>query len=275
VASNVFNFNNGNDAIQPFGRGHSILKNRFINISSMEGNANHPDLCQAFGSGGGQSYDLLFEGNVAMNCEGQGIRVEAQAQPNIRNWRIVNNLFYRQGASTIMCGGDSISVWNNTFIDCTTNTAHPVTWFDSSNGLGSNGSCYNNIFIGCGIKPDSREMGFFIAAGRATNTFMHDHNFVSGPAPTFAPKKVGADPIWNFRDEHGVNGGDPLFRSWDTRDFRLAKGSPLADKGMGIMLLGAITVDLENKPRGMGAGWDIGAYEFGDEPAPVSGVTVE
>jgi hypothetical protein len=66
-----------------------------------------------------------------------------------------------------------------------------------------------------------------------------------------------------------------MFRSWGALDFRLMKGSQLIDKGVGIMLLGAITVDLENKPRGMGAGWDIGAYEFGDEPAPVSGVTVE
>lgn len=278
IVSNVFNFNNGNDAMQVFGRGHAIVKNRFFNISHMEGYGNHPDICQTFGSGGNESYEILFEGNVAMDCAGQGVRITADGVANVRDWRIVNNLFVNQGAATVMCAADRVSVWNNTFINCTTNTAHPVSWFDSASGLGSNGSCYNNIFVGCGANPTSKNFGMFYASGRATNTFMHDHNFVAGPAPTFAPKSTNVlrdGTTWSFTDEHGINGVDPMFRSLDTRDFRLAKGSPLADKGMGIMLLGAVTSDLESKPRGMGAGWDIGAYEYGDEPAPVSGVTVE
>jgi hypothetical protein len=58
--------------------------------------------------------------------------------------------------------------------------------------------------------------------------------------------------------EQNIFNEDPLFLDPRLYDFRPASGSPLIDKGMNL----GIFVDLNNNPRPVGNGYDIGSYEF-------------
>ena len=50
-------------------------------------------------------------------------------------------------------------------------------------------------------------------------------------------------------------------------DFHLTTGSVAIDVGLNLTANG-LTKDFEGKDRPVGNGFDIGAYEFGDAPAP-------
>ena len=59
--------------------------------------------------------------------------------------------------------------------------------------------------------------------------------------------------------------GDPLFTDAAGSDFSLLEASPAIDAGLSE---GAPAIDIVGVARPQGAGIDIGAYEYFDEPEP-------
>jgi hypothetical protein len=54
---------------------------------------------------------------------------------------------------------------------------------------------------------------------------------------------------------------DPIFVAPALNDFRLAPVSPAIDAGDPALLLPDMLLDLDGKPRNLGAGVDLGAFE--------------
>lgn len=257
IESNTFDYPNGFDAVRIFGSGHVFRKNYFYNISEKEGNSNHVDIFQTFGNNLDEANNMLFEGNYAKDCNCQLMMLELNDMSTIdiiRNWTFRNNVF----DSVSMHGSVAIpevKFYNNTFYNCTQNTGHVLNYSAIENrGAGHDGEIFNNFFIACGKNPNAIDQGWFGAMD--VTGFRHDHNYVAGPGPDYAPKQISwVDPRFAFTDEHGINGGDPKF--FATGDFHLQAGSPAI--GSGTELTGFDT-DYDGNVRTQP--WDIGAYEF-------------
>ncbi len=73
-----------------------------------------------------------------------------------------------------------------------------------------------------------------------------DHDLLHGPTMGFSPAP-------------STLRGEPRFASPETGDFRLNAGSPAVDAGKESP---GVTTDLDGRPRPIGLGWDIGAYEW-------------
>jgi hypothetical protein len=84
---------------------------------------------------------------------------------------------------------------------------------------------------------------------------------------------INGTPIIAFSDVKGGYAGDgninadPMFVDPDKGDYRLREESPCIDTGTSA---GAPATDIEGKPRPQGAGFDMGAYEFGKDIVYVS-----
>ena len=150
---------------------------------------------------------------------------------NINDVLIANNTFSNNQialrfASNINC--NNLSVKNNIFYDNSTGTLLHV----DNSGLLSNIDLSNNLYYSFG------------------NIFK-----VDGVSYTLS--------IFQSLFSKELNGktGDPLFQN--TQDFKISENSPAIDKGIAIS---NVTDDFNGNSRPAGAGYDIGAFEYGSLP---------
>jgi hypothetical protein len=85
-----------------------------------------------------------------------------------------------------------------------------------------------------------------------------DYNFVARSAEN------DYAPLTGNTEEHGINGGDPMFVDPARGDYRLKPNSPAINKGA---TLTGFSYDKDGTIRPQGAGWDIGAFEYTDKKA--------
>lgn len=83
-----------------------------------------------------------------------------------------------------------------------------------------------------------------------TCSFIEDHNILFGPIIGFNPSPT-------------TKSVEPMFLDTVLGNFRLRAGSPAIDAGTNV---GPNVRDLDGTLRPSGSGWDIGAYEFIDQP---------
>lgn len=260
------------DWFRVFGRTNYVVGNYCSNLFVSGLAANHPDFFQAFGSSGYGAMGTLIESNtvLAMHGDSQLCMFEGQDSPNVRDFIFRNNLFVGVSCKgTMAC--PYVRWYNNTFIDCATNsaagpivlvftTATNATYSDFALSSGHGGEAFNNVFFNCG---DGRlDVGWYSFATYLTNV-QADYNFVArsnyGPVNADSlQRSVGEPGGWDtfkWWEENGINGGNPFFYN-NTNDLRLQAISPLIGAGTNL----DFSVDIRGTARG--ATWDIGAYEY-------------
>lgn len=170
--------------------------------------------------------------DVGSNC----YQVGTEGGGTIDNIRFFNNIGYNCGAHafiiySIVGVKKNILVINNIF--------HNPFWYcmiaDSVDM--ENVVLRNNICSDGGIKTNDMP-GVIV-----------DHNLIDGWSPTYGDNAVL---------------GDPKFVNPAAGDFHLQEDSPAIDKGSSV---DAPNVDFDGVTRPQGAGYDIGAYEFGEAGA--------
>jgi hypothetical protein len=161
---------------------------------------------------------------------------EASFHENSSHITFRNNVFAHGGAWGINVHYiDYVTVENNTFYDI---YYHGAGFRNNS----LNNVVVNNIFYNTGTS--------YWASDGATLT--GDYNLIF----------ESRDP--NQAGPNDLIGVDPLLIDPPNNDFHLQPGSPAIDAGE---IRAEVIHDLEGTPRPQGAGYDIGAYEFGD-PVP-------
>jgi len=128
------------------------------------------------------------------------------------------------------------------------------------------GEVKNNVFIECGdltgIYYNVTTVGWYDVS---SGTFTVDYNYAGRDATgAYAGKGV----TFTNGEVHEVNGGNPLFLSEATQNYRLQIGSPLKDVGTTIA---TFTIDKDGTTRPKGSAWDIGAYEYTGGVSTISG----
>ena len=104
-------------------------------------------------------------------------------------------------------------------------------------------------------------------------TTTYTNGEISGPLPKFVPSpapdlvadynfvsSIGGLAKRGFREEHGINGGNPKLVNPGT-NFHLRPESILLDAGTNLTSLG-VTNDYSGVPRPQGTAFDLGAYEY-------------
>jgi hypothetical protein len=199
--------------------------------------------------------------------------LEGQDNANLRGFTFRNNLFIRVSSKGTMACPD-VSWYNNTFVDCATNsaaaaitliftTATNATYTNFTYCSGHGGRVFNNAFLNCG--DTNMDRGWYVFDSFLTN-IQADYNFVAKnnyrAVDANSLHQAIGDPggwnKWKWWEPHGINGGDPFFVSKSRLDFRLMLGSPLI--GAALPLNQLFTTDKRGATRG--AQWDIGAFEF-------------
>ncbi len=181
--------------------------------------------------------DVLIENSLAMNTGQTALVVATQAQVTARN-----NLFGNGGLGGY---GYSIAIG------------------EEAGASGSTFASENNLFV-C----DNGNSGALLLLGEGT-VFSGDRNLYYAPDrpdtvipfPGHGEFSAAAltDGTWSGSvgaDAH-ARYGDPLFVDPSHNDFHLRPGSPAIDHGVS-----GPSVDLDNRARPFGSGYDLGPYEW-------------
>lgn len=160
-------------------------------------------------------------------------------------------------------------------------------------GSGDNNSAYNNIVYGNGTFPSQGTQGINVGFNAPTNNTVYNNTIVGnvGVCIRLGPPGAGGDSAvihnnicWgNGSDTVALDAGtntvsdsnllstDPQFVNAGAANFHLTcpiSGQRACDTG--VNLSAVFTTDIEGTPRGLGSGWEMGAYEFGALPPPTN-----
>ena len=198
--------------------------------------------------------DIDVYNNIVCECEEDGFAVASEAGGLLENIRIFNNVAYNNGYIGITIAGwgepgyphpmQDIFVINNTFYN---------------NGSGSWGGglvVENSEVRGLVIRNNifSQNLLFQIVVDETVQDLSVDHNLIHG-FRNYPKETYGTDFVT----------GDPLFANPSAGDFHLQNNSPAIDSGSAARAPGQ---DFEGGSRPIGAGFDIGADEFGSDSGP-------
>lgn len=251
----LYNTGNGDaDYCRAFGNNITIRGNYFHGTKLAEIGLSHVDGFQTFGDNGWGANNVVFENNIVCDFH-EGSMLSG---PNVSNITFRNNLFYSPtwggawGIATYPSPSNvtGVKVYNNTFA------------LIGTHGLGSYSGCditaRNNIFYNV--------LGniFYTSGGAMTE----DHNLVFRTGSSYSASDYNSTDILNK---------DPLFTNVGAYNFTLTAGSPAINTGANLSSVG-VTTDLTGAARPVGAGYDMGAYEYGASgsatPTPTPAPTV-
>ncbi|MBL7064963.1 MAG: right-handed parallel beta-helix repeat-containing protein [Anaerolineae bacterium] len=176
---------------------------------------------------------------------------DERAEPVTTNVTIINNLslggnrgfyFYNQQSGS---GLKQFLIANNTFVNSR------IAGIQIASGSHENSRIYNNIFLETGtvaIVPNDPDLDF-------------SHNLWAK-----APSAAASSPHDVITDPRLAQSGstDPGLLNPDW--FRLSSDSPAIDAGL---TSSEVPDDFDGVPRPQGAGYDIGAYEYGERTPPL------
>ena len=276
VTNSLITDNIETDAFRVHGTNHTISYNEVRN-NKIVTNDNHSDFVQWFPNDNNcaNSYDvknILIEGNYVHDIEAQlffGNNVCYTYGVVVSNITFRNNIFYNVGMTGSTYGNNNtitnLNFYNNVFHkvgymyyiygSVRTYSSHALQY-----ASGTVGEVKNNVFLECGDEPSVNYKGWYAGAGTITK----DYNYVAGPS--YAAKS-------GFSETYGINGVvDPKFINEAGHDYRLQSSSPLKDVGATIA---SFSVDKNGISRPQGPAWDIGAFEFGNEPASPRNLRIE
>ena len=250
--------------------GNLVIRSNYVTRAGELPGGGHADLWQSIAEGSDTATNILFEQNFFDTCNSQICQMESaftnrtgrHLTVDIRDWTFRNNLFYRVNYQANLLVPDT-KWYNNLFFQCTTNVGIVLACVLSpKSGRADNTRIFNNIFLGCGGRAsqlytgNDPNHGWYAFEAGLTNC-VADYNYVANL--NYSGKTRTSKPPFIWREPHGVNGGIPDFVSVADKDFRLRPTSRLIDKGIS---LSGFTDDITGSPRPVGAGWDIGPFEY-------------
>lgn len=204
------------------------------------------------------------------------------------NWTITNNLIYDNLAYGIQVAAYPWCADGNCYGGGAKNKADPSyadakNWLIANNTIAynnyrggmnlwmggtTNSKIINNVFYENSQRRGAEPQGVDIWGAGGGNVINNNLFYASGPGGTAA---IGGSAGWESKytaSGNIINGSPPLFVNAPATvpaspNFRLTAASPAIDKGV---TLSGITTDHAGGMRPFGAGFDIGAYEFGGVP---------
>lgn len=243
LETNTITRSHGWDAIHFMGSDH-VFRGNFISAPDLLVFQNSPD---AFENWPATRYErILFTGNFIHGFAGVLGVQKLSGITDMGPLTISHNIFVDVNRFSIRFANTTVR--NNVFLNVGT-TGNPVT-ATSQHALTFSGSfataatIENNVFVGCGTSRNPNTHGWYeVVSGASAHSI--GPNFVSGPAPEFAPKSgfLEGIPLFNGGDPGFVNVLNPLgpdgipFTADD--GLRLRPGSKLFAAGAGGLSLGA------------------------------------
>jgi parallel beta-helix repeat protein len=208
--------------------------------------------------GDGVISSALVSGNVIHDNGlggGSGINMDG-----VRDSRIENNLIYNNHASGITLyridGGQPSS--GNAVVNNTVYQAADARWALNIQQGSANNSVRNNILI-----SQHPTRGAIDISSNSLAGFTSDYNVVISRLTTNGGNSTQTLAQWRAstgQDTHSLVGSAAQLFVNPTSDFHLKSGAAAIDAGTGAL---APALDLEGDARPVGAGFDIGADEFG------------
>ena len=225
--------------------------------------------CKVHDNGTSQQYDHgfyivgpdnLVEQCAVYNNTGFGVHIygSEKTNPNARNI-IRNNRIYGNRNGIIVGKGPDHIVYNNLVYQ----NQDIGIWLDYFGG----GSVYNNT-----VTTDRSSHGNIWVGGGALASIIENNIasriWIDTPSSqsvhTVRNNLVILDSFTDFGrgtiKSGNLVGVDPRFMNAAMADFQLQAGSPAIDKGL---VIPDVATDFDATARPQGAGYDIGAYEFG------------
>lgn len=252
------------DAFRAWGTNNTIRGNYIHDATVTSGSSAHMDVIQTFGLGGAISQNIVFERNLVVNFDGQICMTESNGSPGMHDWDVRNNIFVNVNLQANV-GTPNFRFYNNTLYNVgSTNKLVMYLYDDPGKSNFSGARIMNNIFI---ASSNISNYGNVMSIGSSGSNVIVSNNFVASVS--------GFQPLSGWKENGGINGGDPKFVDAANRNFHLQAGSPAIDKGTTSI---SLATDYDGSPRPKGTAPDMGAYEFqngGDVPSEPTALTVQ
>ncbi len=207
-----------------------VKNSTFINNAALEsGGAIDANILQAIGN--------RFIGNSAAD----GAAIDASGSGSNQPHQIINNLWLNNeavapnGSIIEIFNYQAIDIFHNTLVN-SSSTALPALSVSSTDQAIFRNNIVSNFNTPIQVNPNS-------------NLISENNLFFNNTSTTFTTN-------------NGNLTGDPRFVDANNGDFRLGADSPAIDTGQTT----EVSNDIDNGKRPLGAGPDIGAYEFGAIP---------
>lgn len=205
-------------------------------------------------------WDSIYEKNdvysngIGLDSEGGGIAIWRS-----KNITISGNKVHDNVAGT----GRGIELWNNLDGSPTAHTVvNNIIFNNSSYGIDvaagsiSGVKVYHNTIV-------SNQTGIRLSATNSSGhtvrnniIYQNTTQISQGNGNTFDYNLYYPDVFFNEKGANSIY-EDPMFVDAEGNDFHLDLDSPAVDSSANV----GITIDIENNPRPLGNGFDIGAYE--------------
>ena len=174
-------------------------------------------------------------------------------------------------------GNGVTTVYNNIFANAGwdgTAQGQPAVFVDDRVQATGYPPLHLNFINNTIVNPARNGISFYNDNGTVDQNNIIANNIIAGPGiysslPAVAYFDLQANPHADTSHNLGVPTIAPLlFLNAAGNDYHLLSGSPAIDAGMNVAAYG-VTGDMEGNARPYGSAYDIGAYEFTNQPPPL------
>ena len=208
-----------------------------------------------------EAYNIEIYNNIIHDVDGYGVTVGAEQAGTVHDIKIFNNIIYNTNKDGLKVNGAigvsedpvvyDIALYHNTVYKCQTSI-----WVQGNTS--GNIDIYNNIF-----SQNNWNNGIYIYSSN-TSKVKASNNIID----KYVGRSWSNPKMEEILGENAIQ-KSPSFVDGSNINLMLTSTSPAIDAGLSTAVP---TFDYDGKSRPAGAGYDIGAYEYGSStPPPTEG----